>query len=64
MFRQSPRCILDTTDKSQHGGTWLPGAVLNVAECCLLSTSRPRKRDNDVAIIWRDEAFDDLPVLL
>ncbi|KAL8159494.1 hypothetical protein V2J09_001031 [Rumex salicifolius] len=62
VFRQPPRSILDTSDKSKHGGTWLPGAVLNVAECCLQSTNRPRKRDNDVAIIWRDEAFDDLPV--
>ncbi|KAJ0616967.1 putative acetate--CoA ligase [Helianthus annuus] len=61
-FQQPPKCILDTSDKSKPGGTWLPGSVLNIAECCLLSAN---ERDNDnekVAIVWRDERFDDLEV--
>ncbi|XP_015878808.2 probable CoA ligase CCL12 [Ziziphus jujuba] len=58
-FHQAPKCILDRTDKSKHGGTWLPGSVLNIAECCLLPTSHPRKTDDSLAIVWRDEGFDD-----
>ncbi|XP_042480556.1 probable CoA ligase CCL12 [Macadamia integrifolia] len=61
-FREGPRCILDTSDKSKHGGTWFPGSVLNIAESCLLPTDHPRKRDEDVAVIWRDEGLDDAPV--
>ncbi|CAK9186946.1 unnamed protein product [Ilex paraguariensis] len=62
LFREPPRCILETSDKSQHGGTWLPGSVLNIAECCLLSTSYPKKHDCDIAIVWRDDGCDDLEV--
>ncbi|KAJ9697766.1 hypothetical protein PVL29_007065 [Vitis rotundifolia] len=62
LFHRAPRCILDTTDKSKHGGTWLPGAVLNIAECCLLPVSYPRKHDNSLAVVWRDEGNDDSPV--
>ncbi|KAJ4971647.1 hypothetical protein NE237_004746 [Protea cynaroides] len=62
IFRKGPRCILDTSDKSKHGGTWLPGSVLNIAESCLLSTDYPRKQDEDVVVIWRDEGLDDNPV--
>ncbi|XP_010552275.1 PREDICTED: probable acyl-activating enzyme 18, peroxisomal isoform X5 [Tarenaya hassleriana] len=58
-FFSCPRCILDTTDKSKPGGTWLPGAVLNIAECCLLPSSHPRKEDDSVAVVWRDEGSDD-----
>ncbi|XP_042480555.1 probable CoA ligase CCL12 [Macadamia integrifolia] len=61
-FREGPRCILDTSDKSKHGGTWLPGSVLNIAESCLLPMNHPRKRDEDVVVIWRDEGSDDAPV--
>lgn len=61
-FRKAPKCILDTTDKSKHGGTWLPGAVLNIAECCLLPSSHPRKQDSDLAVVWRDEGHDDSDV--
>ncbi|GAB4856125.1 Probable CoA ligase ccl12 [Ancistrocladus abbreviatus] len=61
-FRVPPRCILDTTDKSKHGGTWLPGAVLNISESCLLATSHPAKRDDRVAVVWRDEGSDDAPM--
>ncbi|XP_021771939.1 probable acyl-activating enzyme 18, peroxisomal [Chenopodium quinoa] len=61
-FRQPPRRILDDTDKSKPGGTWFPGAVLNIAECCLLPISHPRKMDSSVAIVWRAEGADHLPV--
>lgn len=61
-FHKAPKCILDTTDKSKRGGTWLPGALLNVAECCLLPSSRMGKHDDSLAIIWRDEGCDDFPV--
>ncbi|CAA6662868.1 unnamed protein product [Spirodela intermedia] len=54
-FQENPRCILDTSDQSKYGGKWLPGAVLNISECCLL----PMKRSDDsVAIVWRDEGDD------
>ncbi|CAK7339128.1 unnamed protein product [Dovyalis caffra] len=56
VFREPPKCILDTTDKSKPGGTWLPGSVLNIAECCLQPASRPIKKDDGVAIVWRDES--------
>ncbi|GAV78479.1 AMP-binding domain-containing protein/DUF4009 domain-containing protein [Cephalotus follicularis] len=60
VFRESPKCILDRTDKSKPGGEWLPGAVMNIAACCLLPTNiNPRKRDDSLAIIWRDEGHDD-----
>ncbi|XP_076918278.1 putative CoA ligase CCL12 [Bidens hawaiensis] len=55
-FHQPPKCILDTSDKSKRGGTWLPGSVLNIAECCLLSANEK------VAIVWRDERFDNFEV--
>lgn len=61
-FREPPRRILDETDKSKPGGTWFPGAVLNISECCLVPTSHPRKMDNSLAIVWREEGADDLPV--
>ncbi|KAL6966257.1 putative CoA ligase ccl12, partial [Sarracenia purpurea var. burkii] len=61
-FREVPKCILDTSDMSKHGGTWLAGSVLNIAECCLLSTNHPRKHDDSVAIVWRDEGCDNSPV--
>ncbi|KAE8711299.1 putative acyl-activating enzyme 18, peroxisomal [Hibiscus syriacus] len=62
-FREPPKCILDyTTDKSRPGGIWLPGSVLNIAECCLLSSSHLRKEDDSCAIVWRDEGDDDSDV--
>nr|AFD33357.1 acyl-activating enzyme 13 [Cannabis sativa] len=63
-FQEEPKCILDKSDKSKHGGSWLPGAVLNIAECCLLPTSYPRKDDDSLAIVWRDEGSDDSSVNL
>ncbi|KAK3037046.1 hypothetical protein RJ639_031620 [Escallonia herrerae] len=59
LFREPPNCILDTSDKSKHGGTWLPGSVLNIAECCLLPSDYPAKKDDGIAIVWRDEGCDD-----
>ncbi|KAF3328772.1 Acetyl-coenzyme A synthetase [Carex littledalei] len=44
------------------GGLWFPGVVLNIAECCIYPVPFENKSDNSVAIIWRDEGFDDLPV--
>ncbi|XP_048425130.1 probable CoA ligase CCL12 isoform X2 [Pyrus x bretschneideri] len=58
-FRKVPKCILDRTDKSKPGGSWLPHSVLNIAECCLLPTSHPRKEDDGLAVVWRDEGCDD-----
>ncbi|KAL5980724.1 putative CoA ligase ccl12 [Asimina triloba] len=62
IFREEPKCILDTTDKSRHGGVWFPGSLLNIAECCILPTNIPNKQENSVAIVWRDEGHDDSPV--
>ncbi|GAB2276933.1 Probable CoA ligase ccl12 [Dionaea muscipula] len=58
-FRKPPRCILDASDKSKREGNWLPGSVLNISECCLLPTSHPRKMDDSLALVWREEGFDD-----
>ncbi|GLT74244.1 hypothetical protein SLA2020_460510 [Shorea laevis] len=62
VFREAPKCILDISDKSKPGGTWLPGAVLNIAECCLLPSKHPRKEDDSCAVVWRDEGCDDSEV--
>ncbi|GKV30326.1 hypothetical protein SLEP1_g39143 [Rubroshorea leprosula] len=62
VFREAPKCILDTSDKSKPGGRWLPGSVLNIAECCLLPSSHPRKEDDDCAVVWRDEWCDNSEV--
>ncbi|XP_071906357.1 probable CoA ligase CCL12 isoform X2 [Coffea arabica] len=61
-FLKAPNCILDTSDKSNHGGKWFPGSVLNIAECCLIPSSCPKKQDDSLAIIWRNEGFDELDV--
>ncbi|XP_068647401.1 probable CoA ligase CCL12 [Aristolochia californica] len=58
VFREGPKCILDTTDTSKPCGTWFSGSSLNIAECCLLSTKYPTKEDDTVAVIWRDEGQD------
>lgn len=62
IFREPPRCIVDTTDKTKHGGSWLPGSVLNIAECCLVPMNHPSKQDGSLAVVWRDEGSDDSPV--
>ncbi|KAI4345323.1 hypothetical protein L6164_012455 [Bauhinia variegata] len=61
-FIEPPKCILDNSDKSKHGGTWLPGSILNIAECCLLPREHPKKEDSSIAVVWRDEGFDDSKV--
>ncbi|XBI85187.1 hypothetical protein VPH35_093371 [Triticum aestivum] len=61
-FVREPTSILDASDKSKKGGTWFPGAVLNIAECCLLPWPSQNKTDDSTAIVWRDEGFDDYPV--
>ncbi|KAL3518967.1 hypothetical protein ACH5RR_021556 [Cinchona calisaya] len=61
-FLKAPKCILDSSDKSKHGGTWFPGSVLNIAECCLKSSNCPTKQDDSLVIVWRDEGCDDLDV--
>ncbi|PON65220.1 2,3-dihydroxybenzoate-AMP ligase [Parasponia andersonii] len=61
-FREAPKCILDRADESKPSGSWLPGSVLNIAECCLLPIEYPRKKDDSPAIVWRDEGYDDTEV--
>ncbi|XP_027157961.1 probable acyl-activating enzyme 18, peroxisomal [Coffea eugenioides] len=61
-FLKAPDCILDTSDESKHGGKWFPSSVLNIAECCLIPSSCPKKEDDSLAIIWRNEGCDDLDV--
>ncbi|KAK4788363.1 hypothetical protein SAY86_019682 [Trapa natans] len=58
-FRVPPRCILDTSDEYRPRGIWLPGAVLNIADCCIQPSIHPRKEDDGRAIVWRDESSDD-----
>lgn len=58
-FSVPPLCIL-REHASYPGGQWLPEASLNAAGNCLSSDGRWDL--DDVAIIWRDEGFDDLPV--
>ncbi|XP_023516071.1 probable acyl-activating enzyme 17, peroxisomal [Cucurbita pepo subsp. pepo] len=58
-FSKPPNCILQR-QFSSPGGQWLPGAVFNPAKDCL-SLNENRSLD-DVAIIWRDEGCDDLPL--
>lgn len=61
-FHEAPKSILDITDKSKSGGSWFPGAVLNVAECCLFPGHFPKRTDASIAMVWRDEGFDDGPL--
>uniref|UniRef100_A0A1D1Z1X9 4-coumarate--CoA ligase n=1 Tax=Anthurium amnicola TaxID=1678845 RepID=A0A1D1Z1X9_9ARAE len=61
-FQEGPRCILDTSSEFKHGATWLPGSILNIAECCLLPMNSTKKTDDSTVIIWRNEGEDDLPV--
>lgn len=35
---------------------------MNIAECCLLPGHLPKKTEERVAIVWRNEGFDEDPV--
>ncbi|CAN8321792.1 unnamed protein product [Cochlearia groenlandica] len=59
VFQTPPSCILD---KSKPEGAWLPDAVLNIAESCLIPSSHPKKEDDSVAVVWREEGLDDSPI--
>ncbi|KAH7688951.1 Acetate--CoA ligase protein [Dioscorea alata] len=58
-FFVQPSCILQE-NPSFPGGQWFPGAVLNSAWNCL--NLNDKKSLEDVAVIWRDEGYDSLPV--
>lgn len=64
-FSVPPQCILrdspfGESHSSYPGGQWLPGAFLNPAENCLSLNSK--RSLEDIAVIWRDEGDDILPV--
>ncbi|KAL3719821.1 hypothetical protein ACJRO7_004752 [Eucalyptus globulus] len=48
--------------RPQPRGTWLPGAVFNIAECCLLPSQQQRRGDDSIALVWRDEGYDHMNV--
>ncbi|KAI3463848.1 hypothetical protein Pfo_020511 [Paulownia fortunei] len=58
-FSVPPVCIL-REDPSHLGGHWLPCATTNPANNCL-SLSAQRTLE-DIAVIWRDEGDDEVPV--
>lgn len=62
VFQSTPTTILDTSDNSNASGTWFPGAVLNIAECCIRPVDFQKKTDESAAILWRNEGFDDFPI--
>ncbi|KAG0631382.1 hypothetical protein M758_1G249200 [Ceratodon purpureus] len=55
VFHKHWRCFLD-----ESSGEWVPGAHLNAAECCL--AAKGSKSDSSIAIVYRNEGEDDLPV--
>lgn len=64
-FSVPPQCILRENPDGENrlsnpGGQWLPGAYVNPVENCL-SLNSNRSLD-DIAIRWRDEGDDNLPV--
>ncbi|KAK9073268.1 hypothetical protein SSX86_007592 [Deinandra increscens subsp. villosa] len=64
-FSVPPNRILvdDPSEDSQFvhpGGQWLPGAYVNPARNCLDLNSK--KKLSDIAVIWRDEGGDEMPV--
>ncbi|WOL04217.1 putative acyl-activating enzyme 18, peroxisomal [Canna indica] len=62
VFHEAPKSVLDTSNNSKISGTWFPGAVLNIAECCLLPVESQNKTDETAAILWRNEGSDDSPI--
>ncbi|KAJ9560170.1 hypothetical protein OSB04_005330 [Centaurea solstitialis] len=64
-FSRPPQRILvdEPSEKSQllhPGGQWLPGAYVNPARNCLSLSSK--RSLSDIAVIWRDEGNDEMPV--
>ncbi|KAI3684973.1 hypothetical protein L6452_34203 [Arctium lappa] len=64
-FSVPPQRILvdEPSEKSQllhPGGQWLPGAYVNPARNCLSLSSK--RSLSDIAVIWRDEGNDEMPV--
>ncbi|GAV63693.1 AMP-binding domain-containing protein/DUF3353 domain-containing protein/DUF4009 domain-containing protein [Cephalotus follicularis] len=64
-FSIPPQCILRENTignrlSSNPGGQWLPGAFVNPARNCLSLNSK--RKLNGIAIRWRDEGDDYLPV--
>ncbi|XP_020554236.1 probable acyl-activating enzyme 17, peroxisomal isoform X3 [Sesamum indicum] len=58
-FSVPPVCILHE-DSTHPGGHWLPCAMTNPANNCL-SLNAERTLE-DIAVIWRDEGDDELPI--
>ncbi|KMZ61150.1 hypothetical protein ZOSMA_54G00810 [Zostera marina] len=58
-FHVPPACIF-REHISYLGGQWLPEAVLNAAENCFCLNGR--RDQDDIAVIWRDEGYDNLPL--
>lgn len=58
-FSTPPECIL-REDPAEPGGIWLPSATSNPANNCL--TLSDQRTLDDVAVIWRDEGDDELPL--
>ncbi|KAI3911137.1 hypothetical protein MKW92_005733 [Papaver armeniacum] len=59
IFREHPT---EEGRLSYPGGQWLPGAFLNSAENCLALNGK--RCLDDIAVIWRDEGDDNLPLHL
>ncbi|KAG0592479.1 hypothetical protein KC19_1G255400 [Ceratodon purpureus] len=55
VFHKHWRCFLD-----ESSGEWVPDAHLNAAECCL--AAKGSKSDSSIAVVYRNEGEDDLPV--
>ncbi|KAL0431003.1 UNVERIFIED_CONTAM: putative acyl-activating enzyme 17, peroxisomal [Sesamum radiatum] len=58
-FSVPPACIL-REDPTHPGGHWLPCATTNPASNCLSLNSE--RTLEDIAVIWRDEGDDELPL--
>ncbi|KAK9669045.1 hypothetical protein RND81_13G105100 [Saponaria officinalis] len=58
-FSKPPQRIL-YENSSYPGGQWLPGCSFNPAKNCL--TPNSKRHLDSIAVVWRDEGEDDLPV--
>ncbi|KAL9243339.1 hypothetical protein vseg_017238 [Gypsophila vaccaria] len=59
LFSRPPERILNE-NSSYPGGQWLPGCSLNPAKNCL--TLNSKRQLDSIAVVWRDEGEDDIPV--